>query len=228
MSDASLIEVSGVTKAYGALRPLRIEQLTLAPRDEVAIIGLDQPAAEVLINLLTGAGLPDTGTVTMFGQSSASITDSTAWLTLLDRIGIVSDRAALLDSMTALQNLALPFSLDIEPPPPDVAAQATAIARAAGLDEPVLGRFLADLDPLSRLRVRLGRAIAFNPSVLILEHPSATLPRADVIRFACDVRALVASRGLATLTLTADGELAGAIAERPLLLEPATGRLREP
>ena len=135
MTAPSLIEVSGVTKAYGALRPLRLEQLTLAPGDEVAIIGLDQPAAEVLINLLTGAGLPDTGTVTMFGAASASITDSTAWLTLLDRIGIVSDRAALLDSMTALQNLALPFSLDIEPPPPDVVAQASAIAREAGVND---------------------------------------------------------------------------------------------
>ena len=55
------LELSGVAKSYGGLRPLRIQQLTVAAGEHVALIGLDQPATEVFINLVTGASLPRTG-----------------------------------------------------------------------------------------------------------------------------------------------------------------------
>jgi len=128
MSDP-LVEVSAVSIGYGALRPLRLQQLTVSAGEQVAVIGLDQPAAEVLINILTGASLPDTGEVRLFGRATTAITDGTEWLTLLDRFGIVSERAALLDGLTVVQNLSIPFSLQIEPPDPDVARKAVAIAQ---------------------------------------------------------------------------------------------------
>lgn len=223
-----VLELTGVTRSYGALRPLRIEQLTLSAGDQVALLGFDQPAAEVLISLLTGASLPDTGSVRIFGRSTADITDSSDWLTTLDQFGIVSERAALLEPMTVIQNMAVPFSLEIEPPPPDIVRQATALAAEAGLTGAVLDQRVGDLDASLRMRVRLGRALAFNPGVLLLEHPSATLARQAVVPFACDVRALAERRAIVALTITADPEFAGAVSSRALVLEPSTGRLRRP
>lgn len=223
---APVLELSGVSKAYGALRPLRIEHLVLAPGDQVALLGLDQTAAEVLVSLVTGATLPETGQVRIFGRATSDITESSDWLTVLDRFGIVTERAALLESMTVLQNMAIPFSLDIEPPPPDVARLASALAAESGLADALLEQRLGTLDAASRMRVRLGRALAFDPGLLLLEHPSAALARADVVPLACDVRAVAERRTLATLTITADGEFAGAVSERAYILEPATGRLK--
>lgn len=223
---APVLELSGVSKAYGALRPLRIEHLVLAPGDQVALLGLDQTAAEVLVSLVTGATLPETGHVRIFGRATSDITESSDWLTVLDRFGIVTERAALLESMTVLQNMAIPFSLDIEPPPPDVARLASALAAESGLADALLEQRLGTLDTASRMRVRLGRALAFDPGLLLLEHPSAALARADVVPLACDVRAVAERRTLATLTITADGEFAGAVSERAYILEPATGRLK--
>jgi len=223
---APVLELTGVTKAYGALRPLRIERLVLAPGDQLALLGLDQPAAEVLINLVTGASLPDTGEVRVFGRRTADITETDDWLTFLDRFGIVSDRAALLEPMTVLQNMAVPFSLQIEPPSPEVAEQASGLAVEAGLPHAVMEQRVGDLDPLARMRLRLGRALAFEPGVLLLEHPSATLSRADIVPFAVNVRQVAERRTLATLTITADGEFAGAVAEQAFALEAATGRLK--
>ena len=134
---APVLELTGVTKAYGALRPLRIERLVLAPGDQLALLGLDQPAAEVLINLVTGASLPDTGEVRVFGRRTADITETDDWLTFLDRFGIVSDRAALLEPMTVLQNMAVPFSLQIEPPSPEVAEQPASDATPLAVPPPV-------------------------------------------------------------------------------------------
>ena len=65
-----VVEVSDVTKQYGALRPLRIARLQVLAGEQVAIVGLDQPAAEVFISLLTGAGLPDSGSVHVFGRAT--------------------------------------------------------------------------------------------------------------------------------------------------------------
>jgi ABC-type transporter Mla maintaining outer membrane lipid asymmetry ATPase subunit MlaF len=223
---APLLEIDALSMQYGALRPLRVQQLSVAAGEHVSLVGLDQPAAEVLINLVTGASLPNTGTVKVFGRLTAEISDSTDWLTMVDRFGIVSERAALLEPLTVIQNLAVPFSLEIEPPPPSIAAQARAIATESGLPDGVLHQRVGDLDATLRMRIRLARALALNPSVLLLEHPSAAMPRHDVARFAADVRSLAARRSLAALSITADRDFAAAGSTRTLVLEPATGRLR--
>jgi len=223
---APVLELTSVTKNYGALRPLRVEHFVLSARDQVALMGLDQPATEVLINLLTGASLPDTGEIRIFGRPTSEITDSTDWLATLDRFGIVSERAALLEPMTVIQNMAVPFSLDIEPPPPDVVRQATALAAAAGLHESMWEQRVGELDAASRMRLRLGRALAFEPGVLLLEHASASLLREQVVPFGVDVRMLAERRAIATLAITADAEFAGAVSAVALAVEAATGRLR--
>jgi ABC-type transporter Mla maintaining outer membrane lipid asymmetry ATPase subunit MlaF len=221
-----VLELTGITKQYGALRPLRIERLTVAPGARVALVGLDQPAAEIFINLVTGATLPDAGRVRVFGRSTSDITDSGDWLTTLDRFGIVSDRAALLDAMTVVQNLALPFSLEIEPPQAGVRDQAIALAREVGLSDGVHDVCAGDLDALGRIRVRLARALALNPAVLLLDHPTATLSKDAGPAFGRAVRLIVERRGLVAISLTMDKTFAAA-AGRVLTLDPASGRLNE-
>jgi ABC-type transporter Mla maintaining outer membrane lipid asymmetry ATPase subunit MlaF len=190
-------------------------------------MGIDQPAAEVFINLVTGASLPDTGAVRVFGRHTVEIADSADWLSTLDRFGIVSERAALLDALSIVQNLAVPFSLEIEPPPPESRDQATRLAREVGLPEGAWDRPVGELDATARVRVRLARALAFNPSILLLEHASATVPPPKTAPLARDVRAIVEARGTAVIALTMDHEFAGAMAARTLTLEPATGRITE-
>src|SRR5205823_4461538 len=122
----------------------------------------------------------------------------------------------------------IPYSLDIEPPPEPVASKARALAREVGLDENVWANTVASVDSAARLRIRLGRALALDPLVALLEHPTADLSSgASVLPLGRDCRAIVERRGLAALTLTADRIFASAIAHRVLTLDPATGRLKE-
>jgi ABC-type transporter Mla maintaining outer membrane lipid asymmetry ATPase subunit MlaF len=228
---SAVLDLSGVSKNYHALRPLRIDRLSLVPGDHVAVLGFDAPSAEVLINVITGAVLPDQGDVHIFGQPTSSISSSDDWLALVDRFGIVSERAVLLDPMSVVQNLAMPFSLEIEPPSPELRSRAVTLAREVGLDEADWDRCLGDLDPIGRLRVRLGRALALDPAIVVLEHPSAPIDRSRVAALARDVRAVLDRRhgpggsALASLTLTADPEFADAVATRVFVLDPASGRL---
>src|SRR5258708_24717551 len=135
-----MCRIANVRKAYSGLRPLRRNDLSIAEGERVALSGLDAGAAEVLVNLVTGASLPDAGEVLVLGTNTASISDGEAWLASLDRFGIVSPRAVLLDAATLLQNLAMPLTLDIEPVPPDVLARVVPLARAAGIEDQGLRR----------------------------------------------------------------------------------------
>jgi ABC-type polar amino acid transport system ATPase subunit len=224
---AAAVELASVSKQYGALRPLRIEHLTIAPDDRIALVGLDQPAAEVFVNLVTGASLPDAGTIRVFGRSTLDIADSSDWLSTLDRFGIVSDRAPLIDSLSLVQNLSMPFTLEIEPPPPDIRAQATRLAGEVGLGPEMWDKRVGDVDAVSRVRIRIARALALNPSILVFEHTSATLPRQAVSTFGREILAIVEKRAAAAIALTMDTEFAGAVGSKTLKLDAATGRVTE-
>ena len=220
-----LLHLSAIVKDYHNLRPLRIDDLALDRGGHVAILGLDRPAAEVLVNLVTGATLPDTGTVNLFGRSSAAIADGTEWLAIVDRFGIVSARAVLLDSLSVAQNLAMPFSLDIEPLVGELRGRAIGAGREVGLEDAHWDRAAAELPPAARVRLRLARALALDPAIVLLEHPTADVARDEVVSLGGEIRAILERRGVAALTLTADPEFASAVAETVLALDPATGRL---
>jgi ABC-type polar amino acid transport system ATPase subunit len=222
-----VLELSGISKDYRGLRPLRIAALTVAAGEHVAILGFDQPSAEVFVNLVTGATLPEAGEIRVLGRATSEITDSADWLATVDRFGIVSARAVLLDQLTVIQNLAMPFTLDIEPPPDDIRLRAEALAREVGLPETSWPLPVSRLDDAQRMRVRLGRAIALDPAVLLLEHASASIAREDIAALGADIRAVASARGAAVVAASADDAFARAVAARVLTLEPATGRLKE-
>jgi ABC-type transporter Mla maintaining outer membrane lipid asymmetry ATPase subunit MlaF len=222
-----ILELSSVIKNYQGLRPLRVASLAVGAHDRVALTGVDQIAAQVLADLITGATLPDSGTVNIFGRTTASLADAAEWLLLIDRIGIVSERAVLLPAMSVIQNLAMPFSLDIEPPSPELRDRAAALAAEVGLAPATWNDPAGSLDAVGRLQIRLGRALALDPALIVWEHPSAALSRAVIAPTASAIRNLLTARDIASLTLTADQAYATAVADHVWTLDAATGRVHE-
>jgi ABC-type transporter Mla maintaining outer membrane lipid asymmetry ATPase subunit MlaF len=221
-----LVELRGVAKDYRSLRPLRIEQLVLRAGQSLALLGFDRAMAEVFVDLVTAAALPDTGEIVAFGEPTAGIRDGETWLKALDRFGLLSERAVLVDRFTAEENLILPFSLDLEGAPRAVRADARRLGEEIGLTATQLALPAGELSAEARLRVRLGRALALGPRVLLAEHPNAALSGHDTTAFSTDLSRIIAARGLASIVLTADRAFAASVADEVLVLEPATGRLK--
>src|SRR6185295_20267052 len=130
--------------------------------------------------------------------------DGADWLATVDRFGIVSDRAVLLDQLTVIQNLAMPFTLAIEPPSEEVRDRAAVIARDVGLAESAWTQPVGQLDAAGKVRVRLGRAIALDPAILLLEHASAAVEPGNARQLGADLAAVAGARGAALVALTAD------------------------
>jgi ABC-type transporter Mla maintaining outer membrane lipid asymmetry ATPase subunit MlaF len=226
-ADGPVLQIRDVSKQYSGLRPLRISELSVDAGERVSIGALDAGAGELLVNLVTGASLPDQGDVHVFGQRTADIANGDAWLDLLERFGIVSPRGVLLEGSTLLQNLAMPFTLAIDPVPGEVVGRVEALARECAIDP---DRWLpvraGDLPPDVRMLAHLARALAPGPDLIVIEHPTADVepearqPLAAAIAGACE------GRRVAAVVLTNDDAFAKAVAPRNLRLDGATGQLK--
>jgi ABC-type lipoprotein export system ATPase subunit len=222
---APLLDIRDVTKPYGGPEPLRLRALRMAEGERMAIGGLDAGAAETLIHLMTGAALPDTGEVIVAGLNTRDIATDTAWLASLDRFGIVTERAVLIDKISVQSNLALPMTLSIEPMADAVMAEVRTLAEAVGLASDMLARPVTALGAGDRLRLHLARALAQGPSLLILEHPTAALDQAASAALGRAVRDVTTARGLACLALTNDDVFARASELTRCRLDQSTGQL---
>ncbi len=220
------LEMHRVVKHYHALRPLRIASMVVRAGERVSIGGIDAGAGEVFVNLATGGTLPDEGEVRVFGDPTSDVTQGDEWLDSLDRFGIVSERAVLLEGATLQQNLALPFTLEIEPVPSPVAARVQELARRCGIEP---DRWLAvqagTLPPDVRMRSHLARALALEPRMLILEDPTALVPPGSVESLAADIVRAWEGSGAAMLTLTSDERFARRVSPRNLQWHGATGEV---
>ena len=215
-----------VQKDYRALRPLRVRALEVREGESLALLGFDQASAEVFVNLITAATVPDAGEIRIFGRPTTAIQDADTWLSSLDCFGIVSERAVVLDGMTVEENLTMPLTMALHDVDTSVRVKVEALAMEVGLSRSDMPRPVAALNAAARLRLRLGRALAPDPRIVLSEHPNASLEPGDIRAFARDYSRIVAKRGIASVVLTADPAFASAVAPRILTLQPATGELK--
>jgi predicted ABC-type transport system involved in lysophospholipase L1 biosynthesis ATPase subunit len=222
-----LIDLTGVVKSGPGLGPLRIEKLVIERGDRIALEGLDATAAEVFLNLVTGAALADEGTVSVAGADTRSIATDTEWLHSLDRFGIVTDRAVLVGSLPVGSNIALPITLSIDPLADEVRDQVQQLAADVGLPPTRLNEPAGSLDAPSRARVHLARALATGPEVLLLEHPTAPFAGSPAAReLGGTLARLGDARGLGWVALTNDDAFARACGGVRLALDGPTGHVR--
>jgi ABC-type transporter Mla maintaining outer membrane lipid asymmetry ATPase subunit MlaF len=220
--------MSAVSKSYAALRPLRIKSLVIARAERVAINGVDAAGAELIVNLVTGASLPDQGEIRVFERRTADVVSGEEWLASLDSFGIVTDRAVLLEGAALAQNLALPFTLEIDPITPDMHDRVTQLAAECDIAPEWLEQQAGGLPAGVKARAHLARAIALGPALLLMEHPTAALAGPERAAFGTVVARVCDARGLPALIMTSDAGFAAAAAHRTLTLEPTTGALTAP
>jgi ABC-type lipoprotein export system ATPase subunit len=222
-----LVEIAGLVKQHVGPVPLRIANLTIGEGDRVTLSGLDAYAAEIFMHLITGASVPDEGAVLVAGHDTRSIATDTQWLTSLDRFGIVTLRAVLLEKMTIAANLALPLTVAIDPLSAATRAEVEALAREVGLPQARLDQEAASLSAVERVRVHLARALALAPRLLLLEHPTAGMAdQAASADLGATLRRAADARGLGWILMSDDRALARAAGAPRFTVDPKTGRLQ--
>jgi ABC-type lipoprotein export system ATPase subunit len=226
-SAAPIVEIKDVERQLESGLRLRIKRARLEPRDRLALFGFDRLAAEAFVHLLTGALLPDRGDVLIAGRNTREISTDAEWLQSLDRFGLVTERAVLLEAMSVAANLALPLTLAVDPLSAEMRARVGALAQEVGLTDDQLSGPVHQLTPADRLRAHLARALAAGPAALLLEHPTRELAPANASAFGETLARVSESRGLAWIALTADEAFTHASGARKLILDAKSGALDE-
>ncbi|MDI4665521.1 ABC transporter ATP-binding protein [Xanthobacter sp. AM11] len=190
-----VLGVDGVSYAYGARKVLSGVSFAVRPGQFHTLLGLNGAGKTTLISLITGLFHTRTGHMAVMGHDIARTP-----IMALTRLGIVFQARTLDPDLTVLRNLAYHGALRGLPPK---------VVRARALD--ILERFaLASRrdDPVRTLsggqqrRVEIARALIHEPSVLVLDEPTAGLDPAARTDIVALVRALVAERGLGVLWTT--------------------------
>jgi len=226
MTAPPLIHLTGILKKYQALRPLRLAEFSAGPQDRLVLSGFDAMAAEMFVYLVTGAALPDEGDVVIAGRNTRDIATDTEWLASLDRFGIVTHRAILLESTSVASNMALPLTLAIDPMAPEVRARVDADAADVGLPTDKLDGPAHALTAAERVRLHLARALAGGPELLMLEHPTGMLNApAESTAFGETLRAISEKRGFGFVAISEDEAFGKASGGRRLRLNQKTGKL---
>jgi ABC-type lipoprotein export system ATPase subunit len=76
------------------------------------------------------------------------------------------------------------------------------------------------------VRIHLARALALDPKVLVLEHPTLQVDRADAPSLGASIARAADGREIAVLALTDDEDLAKGMDGRRLKLNASTGDVK--
>lgn len=172
--DVTPIEVDQVSFAYSQERPA-LEGLTLSIRrgEVIGVIGPSGAGKSTLAQLLLGLRLPTRGSIRVAGVDLKEI-DRTAWT---DRVSFVPQEA-LLFTGTVAENIRF-FRTGLDDPALNRAAQQANILTdiqnlPLGFDTH-LGERGSQLSGGQRQRLSIARALAGEPSLLILDEPTSAL-----------------------------------------------------
>ncbi len=159
-----MIEFRDLHKAFGEQGVLAGVSLTVQDGETLVIIGYSGTGKSVALKHIVGLLHPDAGDVIVDGQAVSTL-DRDGLTTLRRGIGYVFQFAALFDSMTVAENVALGLRRrglsdeEID----DRVREALALVDLSGTEE----RLPAELSGGMRKRVGIARAIALQPRYIL-------------------------------------------------------------
>ena len=217
-----MIEFKGVHKAFGPNVVLDDLTLTVKDRETLVVIGYSGTGKSVLLKHVVGLLQPDAGQVIVDGQSVPDL-DREGLSALRAQIGYVFQFAALFDSMTVADNVALGLrrrSLSDDEITERV-AEALALVDLTGTDE----KLPAELSGGMRKRVGIARAIALRPRYILYDEPTTGL---DPVTSAVIDQLMVRTRehlGVTGIVVTHDMRSAYTVGDRIAMLYE--GKIRQ-
>ncbi|HYW88436.1 MAG TPA: TOBE-like domain-containing protein [Chloroflexota bacterium] len=205
------IHVQAVSKRFGSFVALNDVSLEVSGGSLTALLGPSGSGKSTLLRVIAGLEPPDAGTVTLDGQ------DVTAIAPQGRGVGFVFQHYAAFRHMTVWDNVA--FGLKVRKrPAAEIRQRVADLLRLVQL-EGLSTRYPSQLSGGQRQRMALARALAVQPSVLLLDEPFGALDarvRKDLREW---LRRLHEDMSVTTVLVTHDQEEAMEVADRVVVLD---------
>lgn len=218
----TILSVEGLTKIYGsgdtAVTALDHVSFTVEKGEFVAIVGASGSGKSTLMNLIGGIDEPTAGRVVIDGQELYAMNESARAIFRRRNIGMVFQFYNLVPTLTAAENIMLPYLLDKREPEKAKLAEILALT---GLTERA-GHLPSALSGGQQQRVSLGRALINDPAFILADEPTGNLD-SRASRDVMELLQVANRRYQQTLLLITHDEKIALMADRILTL--ADGRL---
>jgi len=205
------LQLAGVTVAYGGVRALASATLEVAPGSVLGLIGPNGAGKTTLINATTGIVPLAAGSVRLNGR---------------DLRGVAPHRIARAGIARTYQNIRLFAALDVfanlaagafARPGRLAAAHAQALLERAGIAHVPLAARAGALPYGDQRRLEIARALAAEPSIVMLDEPAAGMNPTETAHLVDTIRAIAAS-GIGVLLIEHDMSLVRAACDRIVVL----------
>jgi ABC-type Fe3+/spermidine/putrescine transport system ATPase subunit len=209
--NAPAIEVERLQAGYGAVIVVDGVDLSVAPGEFVAILGSSGCGKTTLLRTIAGFQKASAGRVRSFGRDMTDLPPERR------EVAMVFQSYALWPHMTVLGNIG--YGLRLRRTPREEirrrVASVLAMLNMSGLEE----RKVTDLSGGQRQRVALGRALAVEPRLLLLDEPLSNLDAKVRLQLRAEIKALQSRLGFAVLHVTHDREEAMTMADRIVVMD---------
>ena len=191
--------------------PFRLEvpKLHIEPGERTAIIGPSGSGKTTLLRLISGLVTPDLGRAVTNGVEVGALSDTERRAFRLGNVGLVFQEFELLEYLSVLDNVLLPFRLDGSLPGREAARErASALARSVGLEDK-LDRRPASLSQGERQRVAVCRALVTRPPIVLADEPTGNLDPRTGMRVLDELIEFATADGATLVFVTHDHGLLG-------------------
>lgn len=216
-ANAPVVAVEELTKAFGSQTVLDGITLSVNRGETLAVLGRSGTGKSVLLRLIIGLEVPDSGSIRIGGQEITGLA--------LDRMGEIRKKmgflfqhAALYDSLSVAENVAFPLDhhrSDLSKP--ERRDRVRYLLAEVGM-EGDLDKMPSDISGGMQKRVGLARALALEPEILLLDEPTAGLDPISSGEIDDLVLKLQREHQMASIVVTHDLHSARTIADRLALL----------
>ena len=168
-----LLDNVDLTLGSGPARVHVLRSVNLAVRrgESIGLVGPSGSGKSTLLMVIAGLERIDAGRVVVAGQDYAGLDEDRLARFRGREIGFVFQAFHLMQTMTALENVAVPLELAGRT---DAFPRAEAVLGQVGLGER-LSHYPAQLSGGEQQRVAIARALAIDPAILIADEPTGNL-----------------------------------------------------
>lgn len=165
-SEDPIISIRGLCKGFDGKEVLQGVDLDIPRGGTTAIIGKSGEGKSVLLKCIVGLLKPDSGSIQIHCDEGRE--------DCFDRVGFMFQHNALFESMTALENVALPLLERSSMKRLKVKARVKNLFRQLDLQE-IEEKYPAQLSGGMQKRVALARALILNPEIVLFDEPTTGL-----------------------------------------------------
>jgi phospholipid/cholesterol/gamma-HCH transport system ATP-binding protein len=218
-----MIKLDDVYKSFGEKKVLQGFSLEVDEGETMVIIGYSGSGKSVAIKHIVGLLLPDSGTAFVDGMEVPDLPREELYA-LRGRIGYVFQFAALFDSLTVGENVAMALRKERIMSDREIAERVTESLALVDLPDAV-SKYPAELSGGMRKRVGIARAIAKRPKYILYDEPTTGL---DPVTSAVIDELMIRMReklGVTSVVITHDMRSANSVGTRIAMLYE--GRVRQ-